>query len=99
MRASEAMATDWESLIGRYERRVIVALLGAGVPIERAREIAQETWTKLMSKEARGELREVTLPGLAITQALFLARDEQRRARRRPQVALSEALLDGGVNA
>jgi RNA polymerase sigma factor (sigma-70 family) len=86
---------DWDTAIVRHNRRVIVALLARGIPIDRAKEIAQETWTRLMQKHRSGELDEVTLPGLAITQALFLAKDDARRVRRRPQAAMPADLRDG----
>jgi RNA polymerase sigma-70 factor (ECF subfamily) len=93
------LAIDWSAAIARHDRRVVVALLGRGVPIERAKEIAQETWARLMQKHAAGELLEVKLPGLAITQALFLARDEARRDLRRPSAELPESLGDGRQSA
>lgn len=90
---------DWQAAIARHDRRVIVALLARGVPIDRAKELAQETWTRLMQKHGEGALPDVQLPGLAITQALFLAKDEARRDRRRPPGELPEDLDDGRQSA
>ncbi len=92
--SSMAERLNWAELIARYHRRVLVALLAQRVPIERARDIAQETWTKLMEKHASGALAELKLPGLAIVQALFLARDETRRAQRRPESPLADIADD-----
>ena len=94
-----AMSFDWSGAIARYNRRVIVALLARGVPMDRARDVAQDTWTKLMQKYDRGELTEVKLPGLAIRQALFLAADEARRAGRRPLTDMPADLRDDHSSA
>jgi RNA polymerase sigma-70 factor (ECF subfamily) len=72
-------AAAWSVLIERHGRRVVVALLARGVPLERAKEIAQETWLRLMERQREGRLSELTLPGLAIVQAGFLAANERRR--------------------
>jgi RNA polymerase sigma-70 factor (ECF subfamily) len=58
---------------------VVVALLGRGVRLERAREIAQETWMRLMERQQAGRLEALCLPGLAIVQAGFLAANDRRR--------------------
>jgi DNA-directed RNA polymerase specialized sigma24 family protein len=71
----------WQVLIARHERKVIVALLARGIPIDRARELAQETWLRLMERQQRGQLVALTLPGLAIVQAGFLAANERRGPR------------------
>jgi RNA polymerase sigma factor (sigma-70 family) len=72
-------AAAWATLIERHGHRVLVALLARGVPIERAKEIVQETWLRLMERQRDGRLSELTLPGLAIVQAGFLAANERRR--------------------
>jgi RNA polymerase sigma factor (sigma-70 family) len=72
-------ATAWAALIERHNHRVIVALLARGVPLERAKELAQETWLRLMERQREGRLAELTLPGLAIVQAGFLAANARRR--------------------
>lgn len=96
---SDGRAVDWGALIARHSRRVMVALLGRRVPVDRAREIVQETWTKLIEKHAQGALAELKLPGLAIVQALFLARDDVRRARRRASEPLLEEPADEHASA
>jgi RNA polymerase sigma-70 factor (ECF subfamily) len=98
---ARALAGDraaWDALIVRHERRVVVSLLGCGLPIDRAKELAHEAWVLLVERQRRGELTELRLPGLAIAQAGFLARDERRRQLRvdrragRPEAA--SAVLD-----
>jgi RNA polymerase sigma factor (sigma-70 family) len=69
----------WEELIGRHNHKVIVSLLARGVLLERARDIAQETWTRLIANQQAGRLRLLALPGLAIVQAGYLAASDWRR--------------------
>jgi RNA polymerase sigma factor (sigma-70 family) len=75
-------AAAWSALIARHGHKVLVALLARGIPIERARELTQETWLRLMERQRAGRLTELTLPGLAIVQAGFLAANERRRSDR-----------------
>ena len=104
-----AEAVDWQAAIAQHGRRVVVALLARGVALERARELAQETWLRLMERHREGRLREVKLPGLAIAQALFLAQDDARKERVRsggagpasagtesvfPAASVEQALID-----
>jgi RNA polymerase sigma-70 factor (ECF subfamily) len=60
-------------------------LIAKGVTLDRARDIAQETWTRLIEQQRAGKLPRIELPGLAITQASFLALDDARRRRRGPR--------------
>lgn len=69
----------WDELIHRHQRRVVVALVAQGVPAAHAKDFAQEAWLKLIAQADAGQLAVLTLPGLAIRQALFLARSAQRR--------------------
>lgn len=69
----------WTRLIARHEHRVVVSLLARGVPLERAKELTQETWTRLLERQRAGRLLALELPGLAIVQAAFLASNERRR--------------------
>ena len=71
----------WTAAIRAYDRRVYLSVLALGVPPERAREIAQSAWTRLMEQHARGALGELELPGLAIKQARFLAFNELKRSK------------------
>ncbi len=81
-RALDGDSGAWNTLISRYHRRVVVSLLARGVRVDRAHEIAQETWARLIQQQQKGMLTELRLPNLALTQAAFLAADEARRARR-----------------
>jgi len=83
----------WDEAIRRHDRRVYLSVLALGVPPDRAREIVQTTWTRLMEKHADGSLAELDFPGLAIRQARFLALNEHARARveKRALAAVPEA--------
>ena len=71
----------WDSAIRQHDRRVYLSVLALGLAPDRAREIAQAAWTRLMEQHARGSLAELELPGLAIRQARFLAFNELRRTK------------------
>ena len=69
----------WNALVQKHNRRVVVALLARGVRADRARDIAQEAWIRLVEQQRLGRLERLVLPGLAITQASFLAMEAARR--------------------
>jgi RNA polymerase sigma factor (sigma-70 family) len=71
----------WDDAIRRHDRRVYLSVLALGLAPERAREIAQAAWTRLIEQHQRGALADIELPGLAIRQARFLAFNELSRAR------------------
>jgi RNA polymerase sigma-70 factor (ECF subfamily) len=82
--ASRALGGDraaWDALIGRHDRRVLLTLLSRGVRADRARDLTQETWARLVAHQQAGRLPRLDLPGLAIRQALFLAADDARRGK------------------
>ena len=79
----------WAVLIARHQQRVLVTILARGIPLERARELAQETWLRLMEQQRAGKLGALTLPGLAIVQAGYLAANERRRGGGAALVALT----------
>ncbi|HSD89396.1 MAG TPA: sigma-70 family RNA polymerase sigma factor [Kofleriaceae bacterium] len=72
-------AAAWEALIRAHDRRVFLAVLALGVRADRARDVVQTTWTRLMEKDERGEITKDNVAGLAVAQARFLALDELRR--------------------
>jgi RNA polymerase sigma-70 factor (ECF subfamily) len=74
-------AALWDPLIRAHDRAVWLSLLGLGLRPDRAREIAQSAWIRLMEKQRAGELASIDLPGLAIRQARYLALDSLRQAR------------------
>lgn len=78
-RALRGDEAAWNALVARHNQRVVVALLGRGLSLERAKDIAQEAWLRLIEQQRAGKLRELKLPQLAITQATFLALDAARR--------------------
>lgn len=92
--AGEGVA--WNALVKRHDRRVVVALLAMGLPLHRAKEIAQETWLRLVEQQRKGKLARLDLPGLAITQARFLALDARRRD---APVAEAVELIDGASSS
>ena len=76
-------AVDWDGQMRKHGRRVVVSLLARGVAPERAKELAQEAWLRVIQSYRRGRLSELKLPALVITQAQFLALDERRRSEHR----------------
>ncbi len=58
---------------------MVLTLLSRGIRPESARDLAQEAWTRLVEQQRLGRLREIKMPGLAIKQALYLARDWSRQ--------------------
>lgn len=76
----------WDDLMRRHGRRVVVALVSHGIPLERAKELAQDAWMRVIDRHRAGLIPELTLPGLIITQASFLARDDLRREGRRAKL-------------
>lgn len=78
MTAPQAISDD---AIRQHDRRVYLSVLALGLAPERAREIAQAAWARLVEQQAKGALDTVELPGLAIRQARFLAVSELRRTR------------------
>ena len=69
----------WSALVQRHNQRVVVALLSRGVRIDRAKDIAQESWIRLVEQQRQGRLERLQLPGLAISQATFLWLESARR--------------------
>jgi len=78
-RALRGDEAAWNALVARHNQRVVVALLGRGLPLERAKDIAQEAWLRLLEQQRAGKLTELKLPALAITQATFLSLDAARK--------------------
>src|SRR5580692_6059102 len=72
-------AEAWSALVARHNHRVVVTLLARGVRVDRAKDIAQEAWIRLVEQQRLGKLERLQLPGLAIVQASFLAMEAARR--------------------
>ena len=93
-------AEAWSSLVHKHNHRVVVTLLARGIRIDRAKDIAQEAWIRLVEQQRQGRLDRLQLPGLAIAQATFLALEACRRdahAKRHDSIdesAVASALAD-----
>jgi RNA polymerase sigma-70 factor (ECF subfamily) len=87
---------DWDEKMRRHGRRVLVALIARGVAPERAKELAQEAWLRVIQAYRRGKLGELKLPGVVIAQANFLALDDRRRSERRFHYAPLEGEEEDG---
>ncbi len=72
-------AALWGERVRAHDHTVLVSLYALGLRPDRAREIAQATWLRLIEQDAAGALGVIELPGLAIRQARFLALDAIRR--------------------
>ncbi len=70
----------WTELIARHNRRVMLSLLAQGILPAHAKEIVQEAWLRLITQADAKKLDRLELPGLAIRQAMFLARSDARKA-------------------
>ena len=78
--------TQWGQWIEKHGHQVLLSLLALGVPLQRAEELVQSAWERLMSQEQVGALIEIKMPGLILAQARFLALDYLRgEGRRRDQ--------------
>lgn len=98
-------AEAWSALVARHNHRVVVTLLARGVRVDRAKDIAQEAWIRLVEQQRVGKLDRLQLPGLAIAQAAFLALEAARReatARRHDPIdepSIAAALADPRCDA
>ncbi|MBX7117045.1 MAG: sigma-70 family RNA polymerase sigma factor [Myxococcaceae bacterium] len=84
------MQGDWQGLMAQHNHSVVLALLARGVPLNQAKELAHDAWTRLFEAHLAGKFSGLALPGLAIRQALFLAAT-QRKARRWTAVPVEDA--------
>lgn len=80
--ALEGRRDAWDALVARHGRQVLLVLLARGVRVDRAKDIVQETWARLLAHQQAGRLDRLELPGLAIRQAIFFALEDARRDRR-----------------
>lgn len=74
---------DWDAQMRNHGRRVVMALVARGIPLERAKELAQDAWMRVIQNHRAGKLAQLQIPGVVIAQADFLARDDRRRTSRR----------------
>jgi RNA polymerase sigma factor (sigma-70 family) len=89
----EGIPFNWDEAFARHSRTVLVALLARRIPLDRAGDLAQEAWARLIARHRAGRLAQIELPGLAVRQALFLASDARRRDR------FHEPVLEAGADA
>jgi len=89
----------WDDAIRRHGHRVYVSVLALGLSPDRAKEIVQATWTRLIEQHAAGALAELDFPGLAIRQARFLALNElqRRKVEKRVLAAVPDAPAEPNV--
>lgn len=91
--ALEGDTNAWSALIAKHNHRVIVALIAFGVAPDRARDVAQEVWLRLIEQQRGGRLQALALPGLALRQARFFALDLLRRDTAQP-VSMDTSAFD-----
>jgi len=99
--AMQGDADAWGELARRHSHRVVVSLLAFGIPLETAEDLTQEVWIRLIRQQREGRLRELRMPGLAIAQAAWLAREAQRTQRRRNAImgeTIAQADITGLVD-
>lgn len=94
-RALAGDAGAWDDLVRRHSHRVRLSLLACGVSLDAADDLVQETWTRLVAQQRAGRLRELRLPGLAVRQARWLAREAARTGARREGLAQQQLVLAG----
>ena len=93
--AESVEALDWDAAMQKYGRRVVVSLIAKGALPERAKELAQDAWFRVIQNHRQGRLTEVKLPGVVIKQATFLWQDDRRRCSAR----YTHESVDGTVQA
>ena len=89
--ALEGQSSAWDEIVRRHSQRVLLVLLARGVPWDAAHDLVQEVWLRLMRQQRAGRLQSLALPGLAIAQAGWLAREEGRTRRRRETIMSDRA--------
>ena len=90
-RALEGQSSAWDEIVRRHSHRVLLALLARGVPCDAAHDLVQEVWLRLVRQQRAGRLQSLSLPGLAITQAGWLAREDGRTSRRHETIMSARA--------
>jgi RNA polymerase sigma-70 factor (ECF subfamily) len=81
LKASES-AEDrfWEPIIRDHGHRVLMTIVAFGIPYDRAHDLAQLTWARLVQQHREGRLQDPRFPGVALAQARFIALDELRKS-------------------
>ncbi len=81
----------WKTAIATHHHRLVLSLLGAGLRLDEARDVAQDAWLRVMEAAAAGKLERIELPGLVLRQASFIVTDRQRARRLRVHAPLGDA--------
>jgi len=68
-RTDPADREAWNAVVAKHERRVLVALVARGAPIDVAREVAQQAWLRIYEQHRAGRLAKLELPGIVVRQA------------------------------
>ena len=90
----------WADLVRAHNHRVVLFLVAKGLSVDRAGDLAQETWARLLAQHGNGRLEYLEMPGLALRQAGFLFLDERRRYREETgDLREAEALSDPADSA
>lgn len=95
VRVRPGAAVPWNELMRTHGRRIIVSLVARGIPMERARELSQEAWLRIIAQHRAGRLDRLEMPGIVVAQANFLAHDEHRRRGRRARMGLTSSADPG----
>ena len=90
-RALEGQSSAWDEIVRRHSHRVLLALLARRVPWDAAHDLVQEVWLRLVRQQRAGRLQSLVLPGLAIAQAGWLAREDGRTRRRHETIMSGRA--------
>lgn len=97
-RALEGQSSAWDEIVRRHSHRVLLALMARGVPWDTAHDLVQEVWLRLVRQQRAGRLQSLTLPGLAIAQAGWLAREEGRTRKRHETIMSSTGAAEVNVD-
>ena len=89
----------WDEITRRYSHRVVVSLLARGMRLDVAEDLTQEVWMRLVQQQRAGRLRVLRLPGLAIAQAGWLAKEANRTSARRSAIAGTQVSLQAEPRA
>jgi DNA-directed RNA polymerase specialized sigma24 family protein len=76
----------WADAIASHDRSVFLSVLALGLAPDRAREVTQAAWTRLLERDSEQPLDRVELPGLAIRQARFIALNDLHRGKTEKRV-------------
>ena len=74
------LSAAWDEVVCRYDHTVFLSLLARGLTPDRARDVAQMTWLRLIEKHR--DVTKLCFPGVAVVQARFLALDLIRQEQR-----------------